>query len=39
VLKQAAGSVSDAGLKAALLRLASRQGRPVRQRPDEEDGD
>jgi hypothetical protein len=39
VLKQAAGSVSDTGLKAALLRLASRQGRPVRQRPDEEDGD
>jgi len=39
VLKQAADSVSDAGLKAALLRLASRcQGRPVRQRPDEEDG-
>lgn len=35
VLKQAARGVSDAGLKAALLRLASRQSRPVRQRPEE----
>jgi hypothetical protein len=36
VLTQAARSVSDAGLKAALLRLAARQGRTVRQRPAEE---
>lgn len=38
VLKQAACSISDAGLKAALLRLSSRQSRPLRQRPDEENG-
>jgi hypothetical protein len=34
-LKQAARSVSDAGLKAALLRLASRQRLPGRQRPED----
>jgi hypothetical protein len=34
VLKQAARSVTDAGLKAALLRLASRQRRPGQQRPE-----
>jgi hypothetical protein len=37
VLQQAACSVSDAGLKAALLRLASCQRRPVRPRAEEED--
>jgi hypothetical protein len=36
-LKQAARSVTDAGLRAALLRLAGRQKLPGRQRP--EDGD
>lgn len=34
-LKQAARSVSDAGLKAALLRLASRHRLPGRQRPED----
>jgi hypothetical protein len=33
-LKQAARSVTDAGLKAALLRLASRRTLPGRQRPE-----
>jgi hypothetical protein len=37
-LKQAARSVTDAGLKAALLRLASRRALPGRQRPGD-DGD
>lgn len=35
VLKQAARSVTDASLKAALLRLASRQRLPGRQRPED----
>ena len=34
-LKQAARDVSDAGLKAALLRLASRRSLPGRQRPED----
>jgi hypothetical protein len=34
VLKQAARSVTDAGLKAALLRLANRQTRPGQQEPE-----
>lgn len=35
-LKQAARSVTDAGLKAALLRLAARRTLPGRQRPEDE---
>jgi hypothetical protein len=35
-LKQAARSVTDAGLKAALLRLASRRTLPGRQRPEDD---
>jgi hypothetical protein len=35
-LKQAAVSVTDAGLKAALLRLASRRTLPGRQRPEDD---
>jgi len=35
-LKQAARSVTDAGLKAALLRLAGRRTLPGRQRPEDE---
>jgi len=36
-LKQAARSVTDAGLKAALLRMASRRTLPGRQRPEDDD--
>ena len=38
-LKQAARSVTDAGLKAALLRLASRRTLPGRQRPEDDCND